>query len=120
MIDGTWKYMDDAIPENMNVRPDTEHGNEVWTEYVRFAQWMHMIGTADKYQALCRAAQHYEESNVAEKVQLVCRAATTKSQSVPGEAKTQALLDAVLGLEREMREAAKPRMFSGALSCNRR
>ena len=111
MIDGAWKYVDDVIPEKLNVRPDTEDGNEMWTEWVRFGQWMHMIGTADKYQAFCTAAQHFEEANAAEKVKLTCRVPTTNVPQKAIEDKVQAISDAVVALELETREASKAERF---------
>ena len=111
MIDGTWKYVDDVIPEKLNVRPDTEHGNEMWTELVRYGQWMHMIGTADKYEAFCTAAQHYEEATATEKVKLTSREPPANVQPKAILDKVQAISDAVVALQLETQEASQADEF---------
>ena len=111
MIDGTWKYMDAAIPEKLNVRPDNVQGHQIWTEYVRFAQWQHMIGTGDKYQAFCRAAEHFEEANAAEKVKITCREPKSNPPAEAVEDKIQVISDAVVALESDKREASQREDF---------
>ena len=66
-IDGTWRWLEDHFPRSLNCHRD-EQTWQTYVEYVRFAQWLVMLGTEDKWAAFCEAVKHYETRTVADKV----------------------------------------------------
>jgi hypothetical protein len=72
LLDGTWKRLEDHIPDNFTC-PRTAEGIARWTEYIRFAQWMQMVGSSDRWTAFCKAAQQYDEKTREEKLAILSR-----------------------------------------------
>ena len=62
-IDSIWKHMDVEIPDSSH-RPDADEQREMWTEYIRNAQWRCMSSTGDRWQAFCEVAQAWEDEQV--------------------------------------------------------
>jgi hypothetical protein len=61
VIEMTWKKLEAHISVQMEI-PNTEEHLQIWTEHIRYAQWIHMVGNAERWQAFCHAAQLCEES----------------------------------------------------------
>jgi hypothetical protein len=66
LIDSSWRWLKKDIPIQMNA-PRNAKGIQKWTEHIRFAQWMHMVGNSGKWEAFCKAASLYEDKTATQK-----------------------------------------------------
>jgi hypothetical protein len=66
LIDSAWRWFKKDIPIRMNA-PLNAKCLQKWTEHIRFAQWMHMVGNSGRWEAFCKAAAHYEDTSPNEK-----------------------------------------------------
>ena len=72
LIDSTWNKLGQHIPDTLGA-PRTADALQRWTEYIRFAQWLYMVGSSDKWSAFCQAAQHFELASREERFATVSR-----------------------------------------------
>lgn len=70
LIDSTWRWLGDNIPDQLKA-PRTDESLQMWTQHIRFAQWMRMVGNSGTWEAFCEAAVHYEDTLPHEKVRLL-------------------------------------------------
>lgn len=67
VMDSTWRQLQAHLPTGLEI-PSREEHIDIWTEHIRFAQWMEMVDSNDRWPAFCVAARLYEYSHNHEEV----------------------------------------------------